>query len=161
MPVTYSTVVSVASSEPGVIHHYHLIIIPEEKKAKFALEKYDPGTMPYTEFHTKVLLSLIRIKHAHLLYDSCTTPENAAACSLLAVELFNKCKGSDKLVFASLKARKGLVFKGKGIEMLQLLCNHFGLISDDGARNLQIQLQSMNHAQIQNLAATFKFNSSL
>jgi len=37
---------------------------------------------------------------------------------MLALELYDKCEGSAKLLFASFEAQSEYLFKGKGIEML-------------------------------------------
>eukprot|EP00590_Aulacoseira_subarctica_P007320 CAMPEP_0172432806 /NCGR_PEP_ID=MMETSP1064-20121228/65039_1 /TAXON_ID=202472 /ORGANISM="Aulacoseira subarctica , Strain CCAP 1002/5" /LENGTH=198 /DNA_ID=CAMNT_0013180357 /DNA_START=716 /DNA_END=1309 /DNA_ORIENTATION=- len=88
------------------VHHYHPVLVPESKKEKFVLCKFDPDKMSCTEFNTKVVLALIKVKKAYFVREKCTTQENAQDSLMLAIELYDKCEGSAKLLFASLEAQK-------------------------------------------------------
>lgn len=92
--------------------------------------------MAFMEFNTEVILALIKVKKAYLVQEIKTTAANADDSLMLAVELYDKCEGSAKLLFASMEAQSEYLFQGKGIEILQLLIDRFGCISVETTRKL-------------------------
>ena len=71
----------------------------------------------------------------YLLNKPHTTPSNAKHSKTLALELYDKCEGAAKLPFDNLSATRDLVLPGKGIEILRLLANKFGFISQGVTTN--------------------------
>lgn len=82
-----------------------------------------------TEFNTKVILALIKVKKAYLVQEPKTTPANDKDSLMLALELYDKCEGAAKFIFASFEAQKERLCQGKGIEMHQLLMDRFWQIN--------------------------------
>ena len=119
---------------------------PVEQEEKFKLPEYDPSKMKFLHFSSKILVALMKKNKGYLLYETETTPQNQKDSLMLALELYDKVRGSARLPFSSLQAQHDLLLPGKGVEMPRILANKFHKVTTASIRKLENKLNNIELA---------------